>query len=141
VKATRKELAEGLLIIGSIGWLVAAFVVPGQWLAGHVRTEATVGMAASTACLLLAPAVDHAARSRLLVGTLCVVGFVSSVYALLVLDASSGNDPVISPNRVRLIVIALLMIAATAFICAVRLHKHRARLVPPNKSLERSRDE
>ena len=51
MKATREEFAEGLVMLGSVGWLVAAFVVPSQLLAGQVRTEAAVGMVASTACL------------------------------------------------------------------------------------------
>src|SRR5436190_19500936 len=98
MRATRKELAEGLMLLGSIGWLVAACVVPGQWLAGQVLTEGVVGMFVSTACVLLAVIVARAPRAGLFVVPLGVVGSVSAVYALLILDASSGKAVTMPAN-------------------------------------------
>ena len=140
MKATREEFAEGLVMLGSVGWLVAAFVVPSQLLAGQVRTEAAVGMVASTACLLLAAVVDRTPYPRLLLGPLGVVASVSFVYALAILDAGSGKAVAMSPSTLRLIVVALLVAAGAAIVAIVKLRRVQSRLVPPNKLLERSRD-
>jgi hypothetical protein len=57
---TRMQLAQGFSIIGTVGLLVAAFVVPSQWQSGQIRLEGQIGVLLSLLCLALAAA---AARS------------------------------------------------------------------------------
>lgn len=56
------QIAQGFAVIGTVGLLVTAFVVPGQWLSGHLREEAQIGVVVSFFCVLLA---SVAARSAL----------------------------------------------------------------------------
>jgi hypothetical protein len=139
MRATRKELVEGLILLGSIGWLVAAFVVPGQWQNGRISTEGIVGMTASTTCLVLAIVLARAPRARLLVLPLAVIGAISSVYALVILDVTSGVAVAFSPSALRLVVAALLAIAIAAFVAAVKLKRRHATSAPPDASQEQTR--
>lgn len=54
MKVTRSEFVAGFQLLGFIGLLVGAFVVPGQWMSGAVRSEAVVGIAASMGCVIAA---------------------------------------------------------------------------------------
>jgi hypothetical protein len=140
MKVTREEFGEGLGILATIGCLVAAFVVPGQWLPGHIRTEAKVGMAISTACFVIAAAVAHPPRLRLWAGPFTVIAISSLAYAVVILEATSGKPVRISPNVLRLVVVLLLVVGAVALFAATRVARLRAHLVPGNKSLERRRE-
>jgi hypothetical protein len=115
--STRMEIAQGFAVIGTAGLLVAAFVVPGQWLSGQFRGEALIGSAVSFLCVLLAAVV---ARSVLF-------GLKAFLSALLM--ASLGYFAVVPfsvaqvgwNNRALGLVVALVVVVAVATLGLWRL--------------------
>lgn len=89
MKWSRDELAEGLSLIGCLGIMIGAIVIPGQLLEGSVRDEAEIGAACSV--VLLAGSVVAAKGTHRLLhdlsGTALVVGIVYFVaFVRLVFD-------------------------------------------------------
>lgn len=116
---TRMQMADGFALIGTIGMLATAFLVPAQWLSGQVRVEAQIGSLVSLLCVILAAL---AARSvifglKVLFSTLLVA---SLGYLAVVLFAASGAG---WNGRVAVLVGGLVVVAAATGVVLWRLRR------------------
>jgi hypothetical protein len=120
----RHKLANGFSILGCIGLLVGAFVIPDQWLRGHVRIEATVGTVVSALCVVIAAILERSAR-RVLTIVLAVVATASAGYAaILVMEVAKSGVSVLQ-GRSGLWIVGLTVCATLSFVTLARLREAR----------------
>jgi hypothetical protein len=116
------EIAEGLIILATVGLLVGAFVIPGQWQAGSIRMEAKVGLGASVICIFFA---SFMARSLLLpIRALLVTLLLTSVGYLAVTPFVVSETG--ATSRLGLFVVGLVIAAAASAFGLWLLKRHAA---------------
>jgi hypothetical protein len=118
----RAQLVAGLSLIGTIGWLIGAWVMPGQWLSGHVRHEALIGVAVSSLCVLAAAAIARRIQP-IGVAMLSTVGISTAGYAVLFFMAAVQAGWTVLFGFAGALALGLSLVAAGSFWALSRIKR------------------